>query len=140
MNILEQGPGFHKNVLKWMIDTAKQKELPSHGYEMAIQEDIQIDKKGGKCHLSGTTHYGEDGDNLEIFRNGRKLEVLASHGLQLEFLGHTGFKFPFAQFPTRQAQAYHLYAIFWDAVIQLSRINFKAQFYLFDGASAEHDV
>jgi hypothetical protein len=97
-NILEQGPGFHKLVLKWMVDSAKQKELPSHGYaggiifdEMAIQEDIQIDKKGGKCHLSGTTHYGEDGDNLEIWRNGKKLEVLASHVLQLEFLGHTGF-------------------------------------------------
>ena len=142
-NIVEQAPGFQPILMKWMHETAQNKELPKHGYtgglifdEMAIQPDLQIDNKGGSFKLSGAATYGIDGDNLDVIRYGRKTHELASHVLQLEFLGHTGFKFPFAQFPTVQAEAYHLYSIFWDAVLNLMKHDFRVTFVLFDGASA----
>ena len=142
-NIIEQGPGFNTQVLKWMLDTARSKNLPKHAYnggllfdEMSIQPDLQMDNKGSCYKLVGSADYGHDGNHIEVIRKGQKSLSLASHVLQLEFLGHTGFKFPLAHFPTVQAEAYHLYTIFWDAIRHLNKLEFNVTFCLFDGASA----
>jgi hypothetical protein len=119
------------------------KNVPAEGYhggiifdEMALQEDIQIDNRGGSVNLSGLVEYGRDGDNMDIIIHGKKSAKLATHVLQMEFLGHTGFVFPFASYPCDQAQPYHLYSLFWEAVNSLMKINLYVEFTIFDGAVA----
>jgi hypothetical protein len=101
---------------------------------MAIQEDIQLDNTGGTAKLSGLVQYDADGDNMDILLHGKKTSKLATHVLQMEFLGHTGFAFPFASYPCDQAQPYHIFSVFWEAVNCLRKNNFHVQFTLFDGA------
>ena len=50
---------------------------------------------------------------------------LASHVLQMIFLGDTGFRFPFAHFPTTEATASDLYVVFWEAVLNLHKWGFQ---------------
>ena len=50
---------------------------------------------------------------------------LANHVLQLSFVGFTGFKFPIAQFPNREAASYEIMNIFWKAVDVLDDWGFK---------------
>jgi hypothetical protein len=52
---------------------------------------------------------------------------LASHVLQLLFLGDTGFRFGFAHFPTKEANASDLYVVFWEAVLHLEKWGFKVR-------------
>jgi hypothetical protein len=142
-NVVEQGPGFRSNVLNWMYDSAREKNLPPEGYvgglifdEMSLQENIQMDNKGGNWKLMGMVDYGMHGNDTETIIHGRKESVLASHVFQMEFLGYTGFIFPFASFPSHQAQSYNIYNLFWESINHLKARNFRVQFCLFDGAVA----
>ena len=44
---------------------------------------------------------------------------LASHVLQFVLLGNTGFRFPFAHWPTKEVDPSALYILFWIAVFWL---------------------
>jgi len=50
---------------------------------------------------------------------------MASHKLQLMFLGNDGFRFPFAHFPTANVTSGQLFEMFWDAVdaLQIPRTS-----------------
>jgi hypothetical protein len=58
---------------------------------------------------------------------GNREPQLASHVLQLVFLGDTGYRFAFAHFPTKEANASELYVVFWEAVLQLEKWDFKVR-------------
>ena len=142
-NIVDQGPGFKPEVIQWMVDTATEIKLPAEGYEgglifdeMSVQSDLQLDNKGGDWKMTGMVDLGDDCNNVDIIIANKKQCKLASHVLQMEFLGFTGFIFPFAFFASTQAQAYHLYSLFWEAVNQLRLRNFTVKFCMFDGAIA----
>ena len=51
--------------------------------------------------------------------------MLASHVLQFVFLGNNGFRWPFAHFATKEAQAPELYLMFMDAVDKLQEWGFQ---------------
>jgi hypothetical protein len=61
---------------------------------------------------------------------------LATHVLQFVFLGHTGFRFPFAHWPTTEASATSLYTHFWKAVYWLLQGGFIVHYCCCDGGSA----
>ena len=71
---------------------------------------------------------------------GKSSIKLASHVLQLLFLGHTGFRFPFAHFPTSQASPPELYRIFWDAVKMLGLYGFHVTYFSVDGAQTNRNL
>ena len=52
---------------------------------------------------------------------------LATHVLQLVYLAVGGFRFPFAYFATREAQAPELHYIMWEAIDRLMREGFEVQ-------------
>ena len=62
--------------------------------------------------------------NHEIFLLGPDHAKLASHVLQMVFLGDGGYRWPFAHFPTTEATATDLYMLFWDAVKHLNDWGF----------------
>ena len=61
---------------------------------------------------------------------------LASHVLQFVFLGNTGFRFPFAHWPTKEVDPSTLYIIFWKAVFWLLKAAFKVRYCCCDGGEA----
>ena len=56
--------------------------------------------------------------------------------LQFVFLGNNGFRFPFAHFPTKEADPASLYTNFWKAVGWLRRFGFQANYCCCDGGEA----
>ncbi|XP_031555949.1 uncharacterized protein LOC116292737 [Actinia tenebrosa] len=56
--------------------------------------------------------------------------------MQFVFLGNTGFRFPFAHFPTREADPASIYVNFWKAVGWLDLYGFNATFCCCDGGQA----
>ena len=66
--------------------------------------------------------------------NGEKKKELATHVLQLLFLGFGGFRFPIAHFPCTQATATDLHVILWSAVEMLSAYGFHVLYVNMDGA------
>ena len=49
---------------------------------------------------------------------------MASHVLQIFFLGDTGFRFPIAHVPCTECVASEIYVIFWDVVRELMKNGF----------------
>ena len=130
-------------MFSWMENTATEKHLPECGRqgglifdEMTIQQDLQMDRRDGSATLTGTVDMGKEGKALDSSKTNKNKSELATHALQMEFLGFTGFVFPFAHFPTVGAQAYHLCLLFWQAVRHLYDHSFYVHFCLFDGASS----
>ncbi|KAL3854195.1 hypothetical protein ACJMK2_013473 [Sinanodonta woodiana] len=64
------------------------------------------------------------------------MKSLGNYALQMVFLELTGFRFPFAHFITRQAQASELYTLFWGAVDKLSVYGFTTAYVNMDGAQS----
>ena len=64
---------------------------------------------------------------------------LATHALQVLFLGNTGFRFPVAHFSADSASPSELYLIFWKTVKMLALFGFKVTFVSLDGAQANRD-
>ncbi|CAG2206495.1 unnamed protein product [Mytilus edulis] len=76
-------------------------------------------------------------DKLKSNKNER---ILASHALQLVFLGSTGFRFPFAHFPASTASGHELYLLVWQSVNRLMNFGFKIMFVSTDGAQTNRDL
>lgn len=53
---------------------------------------------------------------------------IATHILQLVFLGDYGFRFPIAYFATTEAVAAELHIIVWEAIHQLKRRGFTVKY------------
>lgn len=66
--------------------------------------------------------------SLHLFHfvlSGKETIDVASHVLQFVFLGNNGFRFPFAHFPTKEADPASLYTNFWKAVGWLRGLGFR---------------
>ena len=51
--------------------------------------------------------------------------TMATHILQWVYVGYGGFRFPFAHFATKEAQAPELFVILWKVVDKLAEWGFK---------------
>ena len=119
--------------------------LPQEGFEggllideMSIQEDLQLKKVGKDYQLIGFVECCEESVYLEKLSGKYELK-LATHVLQLLFMGYTGFRFPIAHFPTTQTSSHELYLIFWKAVKKLRLYGFTVTYISLDGAQTNRN-
>ena len=115
-------------------------ELPEDGYEgglifdeMTIQEDLQLKRTSDGFELIGFVELCEESKYINTLMGHHTLK-LATHVLQLLFLGITGFRFPIAHFPTTQITPPELYLIFWKSVQMLGIYGFRVIYTSLDGA------
>lgn len=107
-----------------MANEAKLKNLPPEGFEggliideMSIQPDLQFKKTNGEIELIGFTEVLPESLVFDEIKTYRRERILATHVLQLVFfLGTTGFRFPFAHFPSTTASGHELYLLLWKYV------------------------
>jgi hypothetical protein len=83
--------------------------------------------------LIGWVDTGLESYNLEVMKKESVERQLASSCLQLVFLGYTGFRFPFANFPTKGVTASELTIQCWHAISKLRDYGFSIDFILQDG-------
>ncbi|XP_071174117.1 uncharacterized protein [Mytilus edulis] len=146
-NRIHQEAGINKEMLHWMKNEAKLKNIPPEGYdgglifdEMSIQADLQFKKKDGDIQLIGFAECLPESLVFNQMAANKKQQTLATHALQLMFLGFTGFRFPFAHFPSTTASGHELYLLLWESVNMLSNFGFKIQFISTDGAQSNRDL
>ena len=114
-----------------MANEAKLKNIPPEGFEggiiveMSIQSDLQFKKRKGTIQLVGFIDCTPESIIIDQLKSNKMEKTLATHVLQLVFLGFTRFRFPFAHFPTTTASGYELYLVIWKAVNMLSVFGFK---------------
>ena len=65
---------------------------------------------------------------------GKDEAIVANQVLQFSFLGNTGFRFPFAHWPTRNTSPGALFFTFWKAVKWLLRNGFEVFYVCLDGS------
>ena len=141
-NCISQKPGLNKDMMRWMYNTAIGAKLPACGYlgglvldEMNIQKDLQVSNKGGQWKLVGFTDLGEGSNAMNTMSKSKSPLQLADHVLQFLFHGLTGFRMPFACFPTNQANSSDLYLSVWDSISLLDDWDFKVIYIILDGSS-----
>ncbi|XP_070184988.1 uncharacterized protein [Littorina saxatilis] len=140
-NFIPQEPGFQAEVFEWMFNEAQRQKLPNMAGgiifdEMSIQADLHICKNGKNQELVGLVEQLKESEQVRLLQNGKVKKQLATHVLQLVFLGMSGFRFPFAHFPVKDSTAVDLYCTVWQAVQELSLWGFDVKFLCMDGASA----
>ncbi|CAG2224497.1 unnamed protein product [Mytilus edulis] len=130
-----------------MANEAKLKNIPPEGYEggliideMSIQQDLQLKKDKWKIELIGFTELSPESVVFDKLKSNKNERILASHALQLVFLGSTGFRFPFAHFPASTASGHELYLLVWQSVNRLMNFGFKIMFVSTDGAQTNRDL
>ena len=141
-NCITQKPGINKDMFRWMSLEAERINLNQAGYiggllldEMNIQKDLQIVTKGGEWKLVGLTDMGEGSQAMTAMSKKKPSLALADHALQFLFHGMTGFRMPFASYPTNQANASDLYLTVWEAVGALVDWGFTVAYISLDGSS-----
>ena len=134
-------------MLKWMANEALLHSVPPEGYEgglvideMSVQPDLQISKHNGTIELIGFTDVTPESIIMDKIKGRKREAILATHSLQLVFLGLTGFRFPFAHFPTCTASGNELYLLLWKSVQMLSMFGFKIRYISTDGAQSNRDL
>lgn len=102
-NSVHQEAGIKKDMLEWMANEAKLKNIPPAGYEggliideMSIQPDLQFRKQNNDIKLIGFTECTPESIVFDQMKSSKREKTLATHVLQLVFLGFTGFRFPFS--------------------------------------------
>ncbi|XP_078382573.1 uncharacterized protein LOC144665241 [Oculina patagonica] len=145
-NSVSQNSGLNEDVLQWMEQEAEKLKLTEYGKcggiildEMSIQEDLQMKKVNGCTKLIGLVSLGQEHEDMNslCLKGADKEKVqLASHVLQFVFLGHTGFRFPFAHWPTKEVDPAVLYIHFWKSVYWLLQGGFSVHYCCCDGGSA----
>jgi len=146
-NIVHQEAGINKEILHWMANEAQIKNIPPEGCEgglvideMSIQPDLQFSKKKGDIQLIGFQEVTPESIIMDQIKSNKRERVLATHVLQFVFLGFTGFRFPFAHFPSTTASATDMYLLMWKSVSMLSMFGFKIQYISTDGAQSNRDL
>ncbi|XP_062587022.1 uncharacterized protein LOC134248629 [Saccostrea cucullata] len=130
-----------------MRNEAQLKKIPPEGLEgglifdeMSVQSDLQFKKKDGEIQLIGFSECTPESIVFNQISSSKKQLPLATHALQLLFLGFTGFRFPFAHFPSTTASGHELYLLLWESVNMLSSFGFKIQYISTDGAQSNRDL
>ena len=103
---LKQKHGFDHQIFYSMSTEAdRQQHMPENERyggvmfdEMAIQADIEIDKKGDVMELSGFTDYRKEGYLCHTLRQGTKEKALGKYVLQMLFFGMNGFRISICSF------------------------------------------
>ena len=108
--------------------------------EMAIQEDLQFQRRGEDYELIGFSETVQEAKSMSKILTKRETVSLANHVLQLVFLGNTGLRFPLAHFPTTQASASKIYLLIFKAVKMLGLFGFSVRFLSLDGAQTNRDL
>ena len=70
---------------------------------------------------------------MNMLRNGKFLRQLATHALQITFLGYTGFGFPVCHYATVGVKAYQLHVVIWNTVRTLMGWGFQLDYTMQDG-------
>lgn len=147
-NSSPQTAGINEEIFRWMLNSAKQVNLPVSGYyggilhvhvEAKIQEDLVIKVKGGTNELIGWVDTGDEGDNLRILKEQNVTKKLATDVLQITFLGYTGFRFPVAHYPTDGVKASELYIILWEVISKLQSWGFIVDYIMQDGGQQNRE-
>ena len=73
---------------------------------------------------------------MHKYLGGDSQPEMVTHVLQFVFLGNTGFRFPFAHWPTKEADAATLHDLFWKAVFWLLKSNFIVTYCCCDGGES----
>lgn len=146
-NSVHQEAGVNKDMLEWMANEAKIKNIPPAGFqggliidEMSIQPDLQFQKLNNNIQLIGFTECTPESIVFDQMKSNKCEKTLATHVLQLVFLGFTGFRFPFAHFPSHTASGHELYLLVWKSVNMLSTYGFTVQYISTDGAQSNRDL
>jgi hypothetical protein len=103
-----------------------------HG-ETKIQEGLVLSMKGGHPQLIGWVDTGEENMHANILKTNAMHAKLATHALQIIFIGYTGFRFPVCHFSTTGATASELHTILWSVVKKLHDWGFHVDFVIQDG-------
>ena len=141
-NNVRQESDLQEAVIRWMLAEADANRLSSSNRqgglvidEMAIQPDLQMVRDGDQFQLVGFTALGPELEAAGLIKTkGDRHRNLATHVLQLLFLGFGGFRFPIAHFPCTQATATDLHVIIWSAIEMLSSYGFPVLYVSMDGA------
>ena len=145
-NNVPQSPGLSRDMLHWMYQSAQKVKLTDAGRhgglihdEIKIQEDLVLKKDGSDVKLSGWVDTGEEAFNLSLLKSNGQTRKLATHVLQISFLGYTGFRFPLVHYPTDGIKASELHVIIWDIISELMCWNFNVDFILQDGGEQNRE-
>ena len=141
-NCVEQTPGINPNMMRWMANEARSQNLNAIGYvgglildEMNVQKSLDISNKRGEWKMVGFPDLGEGSSAMASLSKNKNTLKLADHMLQFLFHGLTGFRMPFASFPTNQANSCDLYLNVWDSVSALQDWGFTVAYLCLDGSS-----
>lgn len=123
-----------------MYTAAREGNLAGHGYsgglvhdETKIKEGLVLSMKGGYPNLIGWVDTGEENRHANILKTNAMQVKLATHVLQIVFLGYTGFRFPVCHFPTTGVNASELHTILWSVMKKLYDWGFHVDFIIQDG-------
>ena len=138
-NIVDQKPGFHDEMFKWMRSEADTRKCERRGGiifdEMSIQENLHLQRKGDGMELIGLMDMGDEASSMRTLRNQQKNIIMANHMLQFIFLGYDGFRFPIAYFASCGANAPEIFFLFWRLVDKMYLWGFHVDYACMDGAS-----
>ena len=102
-----------------MLSEAKKKNTPStfNGFilfdEVAIQQDLQIIRRGRKWSIVGAIDLGSTVNSLDEISNEKNIFKMASHCFQYMFVGFSGFRWPVAYFGSDNVNGHSIYLTFW---------------------------
>lgn len=86
---------------------------------MKSQPGLQFKKRYKEIELIVFTELLQESVIFQKLKSNKNERMLATHVLQLVFLGSTGFRFPFAHFATDRASGHELYLLMWQCVNML---------------------
>lgn len=102
---------------------------------MAIQEGLQIVNQGKSSSLSGLEECEPDVILMHNSNAGKCESKLANHVMQYIFHGITGFRWPFANYPTAQVAPADIFIMTWKCIDALYEWGFKPVYCCMDGSS-----
>ena len=141
-NSVKQGPGILPDMMTWMEDEAKRQNVKKEGYyggiildEMAIQDDLQIVNTKSGTQIFGLSDIETDVKRMKMLNVDKVEENLANHVQQYVFNGLSGFRWPFANFPNRQADPAEIFITTWKCIDALQDHGFSPIYCCMDGSS-----
>ena len=124
-----------------MFDEALRKGGTStfNGYllldEMAIQEDLQVVKRGKRWSIVGAVDLGSLVNSLEDISKEKSNCKMATHCLQYMYVGFNGFRWPVAYYGSDNVNGHSIYLTLWPLVDHLFSFGFNTHGAIMDGSS-----
>ena len=116
---------------------AKENQLEEHGYagdlvhdETKIQKGVALDMSSGCPKLIGWIDTGEENLHAKFLKEKPMKSTLATHVLQVMFVGYTGYRFPVCHYPTCGVKASELHTILCSTIKKLHDWGFFVDYIL----------